>query len=354
MDEKKTIQFNPDLFNFSTNKTRKKRQSHTNANEIKLKSQTNAKSKLDTLKKRSILKMIREHQEKNYKKILEHETTPEKKKANESNYQEHFMSNFDNSKQFLDNLVKEKEKKQSLNSLNNTLKRYTTQTNSLLYNNVINPSSISQVSVPVPIEAVAKGINKVTNIPDFPAPKYGCLKGGSLPTYKQWLNKTQNSYSKPIVITNTSPLINPMSAVNNTNNISSMNSNKEVINRMSEIKQTMEKLQVMKIANNKQKRKRKKTVRRTYKTGKSKTKPKISVLISNRTIRNNITTNAQLLKQTPMQEIKKCLIKRGLIKIGSIAPNDVLRKMYESVVLICGEVQNHNPDNLLYNFLNSE
>ena len=32
--------------------------------------------------------------------------------------------------------------------------------------------------------------------------------------------------------------------------------------------------------------------------------------------------------------------------------NAVLRKMYESAVMICGEVQNHNPDNLLYNYLN--
>jgi len=27
--------------------------------------------------------------------------------------------------------------------------------------------------------------------------------------------------------------------------------------------------------------------------------------------------------------------------------------MYEDVTMICGDVQNHNPENLLYNFLNS-
>ena len=46
-------------------------------------------------------------------------------------------------------------------------------------------------------------------------------------------------------------------------------------------------------------------------------------------------------------------MKRGFIKVGSTAPNDVLRKMYESATLICGEIQNHNPDNLLYNFMNA-
>lgn len=78
--------------------------------------------------------------------------------------------------------------------------------------------------------------------------------------------------------------------------------------------------------------------------------PKISVLISNRSIRNKVSTDGQLLKQKPIEEIKKYLIKHGLIRVGTTAPNDVLRKMYECSVMMCGEVQNHNPDNLLYNF----
>jgi glyoxylate carboligase len=98
--------------------------------------------------------------------------------------------------------------------------------------------------------------------------------------------------------------------------------------------------------------KRKKTLRRTYKIGKSKVLPRVSVLVSNRTIRNNISTKSQLLKQVDMSEVKKYLIKRGFIKVGSSAPNDVLRKMYEEAVLMCGELQNHNPENLLYNFMN--
>ena len=88
--------------------------------------------------------------------------------------------------------------------------------------------------------------------------------------------------------------------------------------------------------------------------GKSKIQPKISVLVSNKTIRKNINNKAQLLKQTPIQEIKKYLIKKGFIRVGSIAPNDVLRKMYETATLMCGEIQNHNPDNILFNYLNSD
>ena len=84
----------------------------------------------------------------------------------------------------------------------------------------------------------------------------------------------------------------------------------------------------------------------------SKKYPKVSVLVSNKTIRKNIYTNKTLLQQTSIEDIKKYLIKRGFIKVGSIAPNNVLRKMYESVMTICGDVYNHNSNNLLYNYFN--
>ena len=53
-----------------------------------------------------------------------------------------------------------------------------------------------------------------------------------------------------------------------------------------------------------------------------------------------------------MDEIKKYLIKRGFIRVGTSAPNDVLRKMYETSNMVCGEIENHNADNLLFNYLN--
>ena len=121
--------------------------------------------------------------------------------------------------------------------------------------------------------------------------------------------------------------------------------------RMSELSQRNDILN--KLSNNKPKKlKRKKTLRRTYKVGRSSVAPKIGVLVSNKTLRNRISTKKQLLKQTPIQDVKKYLIKHGLIRIGSVTPNDVLRKMYESLSLVCGEVHNHNPDTLLYNYIN--
>ena len=69
-------------------------------------------------------------------------------------------------------------------------------------------------------------------------------------------------------------------------------------------------------------------------------------------MRNNIVKKKQVLKQISITEIRSYLIKHGFIKIGSTTPNDVLRKMYESALLICGDVQNHNKETLLYNFMN--
>ncbi len=94
----------------------------------------------------------------------------------------------------------------------------------------------------------------------------------------------------------------------------------------------------------------KKLLRRTYRVGKDKVRPRVGVVLPNKTIRTNITTKAYMLKQTPIEEIRKTLVKKGFIKHGSSAPNDVLRKIYESVQMIGGEVSNYNADNLLYNF----
>ena len=140
----------------------------------------------------------------------------------------------------------------------------------------------------------------------------------------------------------------------NTNNSIINEKNENIVNNMLE-KQSINLQFLDRKQNNeikKRPKKRKKIIRRTYKIGKSKKVPKISVLVSNKTIRNETATKKQLLKQKPILEIKRYLIRHGFIKIGSICPDDLMRKMYESAILICGEIQNHNPDNLLHNYIN--
>jgi hypothetical protein len=77
------------------------------------------------------------------------------------------------------------------------------------------------------------------------------------------------------------------------------------------------------------------------------------VLLPTKTKRNETLNRTRDLKTVPLNEIKE-LVKQGLIRVGTTTPSEVLRQMYESMKLICGNVKNHNPENLLYNFINDD
>ncbi len=97
----------------------------------------------------------------------------------------------------------------------------------------------------------------------------------------------------------------------------------------------------------------KKTIRRKYTLGKSNIYRKVSVLIKNNETRKKIIIAQKELKKKSIHEIKKFLKERFLLKSGSSAPNEVLRKMYESVMLT-GHVTNNNKDTMLHNFMNDK
>ena len=367
MSDKKTLTINPEFFKLSNNTTRKKRSKNDSSAKIKIKTDS-AKKKDDTLKKRSILKMIRQHQEDRYKKLFEDNNTSKNTKTTPDDNQ--FNKEFQEAKAFLENLTEKNNVEHTLK--NHTLKNYpNNNTNSMLFS-----PSIDTLA-PIPLNNII-----TTNVTNFPSmkinsmqpPKYGCLKNGTLPTYRNYMNQTRKNIQQPIItiggnMNSNNSVSTPEPVIVNMNNASSTpsimsnygGSNKsehvenkinDAIDRVKQMNQTAIKLQEMKKKMKPKKMKQKKTKRRTYKIGKSKVLPKVSVLVSNKTIRNNISTKKQLLKQVPIQEVKSYLMKRGFIKVGSTAPSDVLRKMYESAVMICGEVQNHNPENLLYNYLN--
>ena len=58
-------------------------------------------------------------------------------------------------------------------------------------------------------------------------------------------------------------------------------------------------------------------------------------------------------KKVQYQHIKKYLRTHNLIKAGSSAPENILRKLFEDSYL-AGDIYNKNPDNLLHNYLNDE
>jgi hypothetical protein len=118
---------------------------------------------------------------------------------------------------------------------------------------------------------------------------YGCLKQGKKPTFKQWNTKPQ-----PITMT--------------------------------------------------------RSVKRFSSFGKVPNRGTIRVLIKNTTMQNKIEKEIKTLHTHSMEKIRDYLLKRGLYKIGSNAPDDLLRKIYEESYTT-GNVENKNSDLLLHNFL---
>jgi hypothetical protein len=76
----------------------------------------------------------------------------------------------------------------------------------------------------------------------------------------------------------------------------------------------------------------------------------VGVLIKNNDTRKKIQKEHGLLKNKNLSDVKKYLVEQKLMKIGSTAPPNIIRKIYEDSVLT-GEVENVGKDVILHNFL---
>ena len=365
----KIININPALFSFSGGSgTRKKRAK----GDVKIKVRSSAETENNKTTKRALLKYIRNQQEKNIEKNWRHE----KKETSTPSDLDNFNTDFAESLKYL-TTVSEQHKPTS----NNHTLRHLPSTHNM--SNLIQSKSIQSNSIQSnPIHQNEMQIyehlpevfdNPIPKMIIPPNPRFGCLKGGNLPTYRTWNHTQKNNQS---IHTNSQPNYNQSIHTNSQSNLNQSNLNEPIqsfiegkptlesnLLRENELNQNRKRMSEIKQSIHKNKEptvvkkhvyypKQRKTLRRTYTVGKSKVFPKVSVLISNKTIRSDISTKTQLLKQVPINDVKKYLIKHGFIRIGTVSPNDVLRKMYESAILICGNINNHNPDNLLYNFFN--
>lgn len=369
--DKKTIQFNPDLFKIPEKRNTRKRNS--SPKEIKVRSGKTSRTHL--------IRQIRNLQEERYKRMHENSNLTENNEiappvpssSSLSSPSDNFESDFDHSLQFLKNMVEEEKSLSSAAaakppSHSSTLRNspyasspappIISPTGSKYYSQTYDLGVSSPHNYEIDLEVPAE-LNRALNTPPIkltpkhPAPQYGVLKNGKLPTYRQFHNITQRNMPSS-------------GGQGNTNNAvtsnGGMGSSNITVNKPQELLSQIKMHNTVQEANMrgagaglvKRPKKQRRIVKRTFRVGKSKVYPKVGVLVANKTIRNNLATRIQEIKRTPIEQVKRDLVKRGLIKVGSSAPNDVLRKMYESVSMIYGEVKNHNSENLLYNYLNAD
>ncbi len=372
MSENRKININPN--DFSMKNTRKKCDKTATKSAIRVKSSAKPKSN-ETIKRKSILKMIRNHHEDRNKQKVDKDLV----NNNSTEQLNEFNQEFKDAQIFFENLSIQNKNK--IKPSNYTLKNNHIPTNSLLLHptinstnpnstnpnptnpNPTNPNPTNLIDLSNTMNTPKSTITHINPYANVAKPLYGCLKNGVLPTYRTYQNQTRKQL--PNIVDNmtsgfesNAQLPGPMQSgpmqsgpmQSGPMQPTTLSSNTIATNMRSNIMQQQHKL--IQPAKRVKHRKQKRVVRRTYKVGKNKLIPKISVLVSNKTIRNRVIEQNQLLKQTSVQDIKQYLIKRGFIRLGTSAPNDVLRQMYENMIMVGAEINNHNSENLLYNFIN--
>tara|TARA_B000000557_G_C20441081_1_gene303103 strand:+ start:129 stop:320 length:192 start_codon:yes stop_codon:yes gene_type:complete len=60
-----------------------------------------------------------------------------------------------------------------------------------------------------------------------------------------------------------------------------------------------------------------------------------------------------MLRAQSIKEVKKYLVERNLVKAGTLAPNDVLRHMYEEAILT-GKVSNTGGQAEMHNYMHQD
>jgi hypothetical protein len=204
-------------------------------------------------------------------------------------------------------------------------------------------------------------------------PPYGCLKNANKPTYRNWVRTKRNTGESDEII--------PQSTTYSSNIHFSPDPQNERQKRLEQLRKKMKEDEINKLnsynnamtmpekespilindtppvsqtTNTEEepdKRYIKRTIKKKYTLGKSNIYRKVGILIKNNATRKKIINAQKDLKKKSIHDIKKYLVERGLLKVGSNAPNNVLRKTYESAMLT-GEVVNQNKDVLIHNLIN--
>ena len=299
---KKSISINPSFFKIAGGKKDRKK---------KKKPSFKSNIKPNDIKKKLIAK-IKAHQRK------EKEKEEEQQQQEENNT---FKNDFQETLSYLEEMKKKKKKLKEKRKRQKTMKKQKLQRN-------VKPSIEPINNINVDVEPM-----KVVN-----DPPYGCLKGGNKPTYRQY-NKTLKRNKEDIE--EEFKLKPPIFNLN-----TDFDERKDKLDKLKDKFKTMNK--PIKPKKTKIKTKR---IRRKITLGKI--GRKVGVLVKSKKTRKNVKKEVDVLKRKSIQEVKEYLRKHNLTKIGSSAPDHVLRSTFENAYL-SGDVSNKNGDILLHNWHKEE
>lgn len=160
------------------------------------------------------------------------------------------------------------------------------------------------VETPMPVEStvpIQPTIpSTVQSLTLAPPPPYSNLKSGTKPTYRQW-HHSQTRKNRP-----------------------------RINNPPKEIKQH---------------------INRKFTLGKRNNR--VSVFLKNKKTRRKVQDELKNLQRKPIEEIKEYLRTHNMIKAGSTAPHDVLRKLYQDSHL-AGDINNKSTENMIHNYLSED
>jgi len=190
-----------------------------------------------------------------------------------------------------------------------------------------------------------------------PPPAYSNLKNSARPTYRTWLRTTQKI--KPIV-KNQPPIhilgdaMEPLQIVTQPQPLPLSSVEAPLVEAPPVEAPLVEAPPQRVVAEYKPSLPRRKKITKTfkYKLGKH-ANGKVSVLIKNTHTRRKIQTEQAQLKRKSILDIKNHLRSKNFLKVGSSAPNDVLREMYEQSIL-AGQLENKAKETLIHNYFNGD
>ena len=363
----KKISVNPEYFKLGKSKTLKK--------ERKKKSARNSNYTENKELKMGLINKIKAHRKKEKEK--EKEDRKEKKKETNSN-SDSLQNDLNSSLDYLQSLsTKHKSKKEK--------RRERKMARKLERQRMLQQQQQQQQQItPQPIGYIVNDPNQQysnTNQLVPPDPPYGILKHGKKPlfsTYNKTLKKPkfmqpqQNTTpTQPVYITPVQPNIhNTKSSETPSDNAKVSIHTDPFFERQQQLNQLKESFSTPKGGGNshshshshsrlkssllkpgktlKKMKQLKTTTKRFIHLGKK--NGRVGVLIKNQKTRKKILKDTNTLKKRPLSKVKDYLRKHNLIKIGSTAPEHIIRGIYENSFL-SGDIYNKNVDMLLHNYL---